>query len=64
MSADITQDETIRTVVVYDPDSEELRMIVARTVARSKLELSPDLWAFLDCQRINYNKVQVRFQLL
>lgn len=61
----VTQDCTIRTITVYDPDG-ELSDEAAQEFATIMLTNygGAIYWSFLDCERINYNKVAVRFERL
>jgi len=63
MSATIAQDETYRTITVYDPDADELSDVDAMARAVEQLD-GPRSWTFVDCERVNYNRVKVRFQRL
>ncbi len=64
MSMVIVSDETYRTITVYDPDDDEgLSEGDARARATEELN-DAGRWTWIDCEYINYNRIDVRFQLL
>ncbi len=65
MTRVIVSDETYRTITVYDPDVNELSEGDAQRIAIDEAyEDRLQDWEFVDCERVNYNKVKVRFQQL